>query len=101
LQQGRQEGLQQGRQEGLQQGRQEGLQQGLQQGRQEGLQQGLSAERALLLRQAHKRFGDACAAALTPLLEQCDNPETLAEIGEWIITYDTGEALLAQVRMAS
>jgi hypothetical protein len=35
-----------------------------QQWKEEGLQQGLSAERALLLRQVRKRFGDACAEAL-------------------------------------
>jgi flagellar biosynthesis/type III secretory pathway protein FliH len=88
------EWTQQWKEEGLQQGLQEGLQQGLQ----EGLQQGLAAERALLLRQTRKRFGDAYAQALAPLLERRDNPEELAEIGEWIVTYDTGEALLARVR---
>jgi flagellar biosynthesis/type III secretory pathway protein FliH len=71
---------------------------GLQQGRQEGLQQGLAVERALLLRQAQKRFGEASAQALAPLLERRMTPEALAEIGEWIVTYDTGEALLARVR---
>jgi hypothetical protein len=72
----------------------EGLQQGLQQGRQEGL----AAERALLLRQTQRRFGEAYAQALAPLLERLDNPEQLAEIGEWIITADTGEVFLARVR---
>ena len=60
--------------------------------------QGLAAERALLLRQARKRFGEACAQALAPLLETRENPEELAEVGEWLVTYDTGEALLARVR---
>jgi predicted transposase YdaD len=72
-----------------------------QQWKEEGLQEGLAAERALLLRQVRKRFGDACAQALAPLLERRNNPEELAEIGEWIVTYDTGEALLAKVRMVS
>ena len=27
------------------------------------------------------------------------NIETLAEVGEWIVTHDSGEALLARVRM--
>jgi hypothetical protein len=96
-QQWKEEGLQEGRQEG----RREGLQEGRREGLQQGLQQGLSAERALLLRQARKRFGDTYAEALAPLLERYDNPEALAEVGEWIVTYDTGEALLARVRMAS
>ena len=69
-----------------------------QQWKEEGLQQGLAAERALLLRQARKRFGDACTQALAPLLERRDNPEELAEVGEWIVTYDIGEALLARIR---
>jgi hypothetical protein len=84
------EWTQQWKEEGLQAGRQEGLQQGL--------QQGLAAERGLLLRQARKRFGEACALALVPLLEMRQNPEELAEIGEWLVTYDTGAALLARVR---
>jgi hypothetical protein len=71
---------------------------GLQAGRQEGLQQGLAAERGLLLRQARKRFGEACALALAPLLETRHSPEELAEVGEWLVIYDTGEALLARVR---
>ena len=86
--------------EGLGQGRQEGLQQGLQQGRQEGLAEGLAAERALLLRQTPRRFGEACAQALAPLLEGQDNPEQLAEIGEWIITADTAEVFLTRVLTA-
>lgn len=71
---------------------------GLREGRREGLQQGLAAERALLLRQARRRFGDACAEALTPLLETREDTGELAEIGEWIVTCDSGEALLARVR---
>jgi hypothetical protein len=59
---------------------------------------GLAAARALLLRQTRKRFGEACAEALTPLLEIRNTPEELPVIGEWIVTYDTGEALLAKAR---
>jgi hypothetical protein len=51
-----------------------------------------------LLRLARKRFGEACVQALAPLLERRDSPEELAEIGEWIVTYDTDDALLARVR---
>jgi predicted transposase YdaD len=86
---------QQWKEEGLQEGRE----QGLQEGRREGLQQGLAAERTLLLRQAGARFGDACAEALAPLLESRHSAEELAEVGEWLVTYDTGEAVLARVRM--
>ncbi len=79
----------------------EWTQQWKEEGLQEGLQQGLATERDLLLRLARKRFGDACAQALAPLLEPQDNPETLAQIGEWLVDDDTGEAFLAKVRMVS
>lgn len=74
--------------------KEEGLQEGLQQG----LQQGLAAERALLLRLVQKRFGEAYALALAPLLEARESQEELTEVGEWIVTCDTGEALLARAR---
>ncbi len=98
-QQWKEEGLREGRREGLQEGLQEGRQQGLQQGLQQGRQQGLEAERALLMRQARSRFGEACAEALAPLLERCEETEALAEVGEWIVTCDSAEALLDRVRM--
>ncbi len=77
-----------------QQGREEGRQEGLQQG----LQQELADERALLLRLVGKRFGAACAQTLVPLLEPIDDPERLAEVGEWIVTCDTAEAFLARLQ---
>ncbi len=80
--------------EWTQQWKEEGLREGLQQG----LQQGLAAERALLVRQARRRFGEACAAALAPLLETCEEPEALAEVGEWIVTCDSEETLVARAR---
>ena len=58
----------------------------------------LAAERVLLLRQTQKRFGDAWAKALVPLLEKRRTQEELAEVGGWIVTYDTGEAFLARVQ---
>jgi flagellar biosynthesis/type III secretory pathway protein FliH len=72
------EWTQQWKEEGLREGRREGRQQGLQEGR----QQGLAAERTLLMRQARRRFGEACAEALAPLLARCEETEALAEVGE-------------------
>jgi flagellar biosynthesis/type III secretory pathway protein FliH len=89
------EWTQQWKEEGLREGRREGLQEGLQEGR----QQGLAAERALLTRQARRRFGEACAEALASLLERCTETEGLAEVGEWIVTCDSAEALLDRARM--
>jgi flagellar biosynthesis/type III secretory pathway protein FliH len=79
-----------------QQGREEGRQEGLDQG----FKQGLAAERALLLRQAGKRFGAACAQTLAPLLEPIDDQERLAEVGEWIVTCDTAEVFLARLQQS-
>ena len=76
--------------EGLEAGRKEGIQQGIQQGQ--------AAERDLLVRLARKRFDEPCAQALAPLLEDVDDPEDLAQIGELILTCDTGAELIAKVR---
>src|SRR5207249_6636008 len=81
--------------EWTQQWKEEGLREGRQEGRREGLQEGLAAERLLLLRQARRRCGEACAETLAPLLEACEETEALAEVGEWIVTYDSVEELLA------
>jgi flagellar biosynthesis/type III secretory pathway protein FliH len=83
--------------EWTQQWEQQGLQRGRQEGRQEGKREGLDAERALLLRQTRRRFGALIAAQLQPLLAVVNDPESLAVIGEWLIDYNTGEALLQQV----
>ena len=72
----------------------EGLQQGLQQGRQGALE----AERSLLVRLARRRFDDASAQALSVLLVDVMDLESLAEIGEWIVVCDSGEDLLARLR---
>lgn len=72
----------------------EGLEQGLLQGRQEGLE----AERALLIRLARRRFDDAAAQALSVLLAEVMDPESLAEIGELIVVCDSSEDLLERLR---
>ena len=36
--------------------------------------------------------------ALAPLLAKRRTQEALEEVGEWIVTYDTGEAFLARVQ---
>jgi predicted transposase YdaD len=91
------EWTQQWKEEGLQAGLQAGREEGLQAGREEGLQVGLAAERALLLRQARTRFGEACATALAPLLASFEDTAVLADIGEWIITSESAAALLTSV----
>ena len=84
--------------EWTQEWKEQGRRQGLREARREERRAALAAERALLLRQTQKRFGDACAQALAPLLAKRRTQEALEEVGEWIVTYDTGEAFLARVQ---
>ena len=67
-------------------GREKGLEQGLERGRAE--------ERALLCRQASRKFDAETAARLAGLLDRLTDPERLAEIGDWIIECATGADLL-------
>ncbi len=62
-----------------------------------GIEKGLAAERALLRRQTKRRFDEATASRLATLLEPIDDPEQLAEIGEWIIDCRSGEDLLERI----
>ena len=84
--------------QGIEKGRQQGIEQGLQRGMQRGIQQGLSAERALLQRLAKRQFDAAVADALLRLLENINDPDQLADIGEWLLDEQTGEAFLMRVR---
>ena len=68
------------------------------QGREEGREEGLAEERALLRRQAARRFGAETAEALAGLLEGVDDADRLAEVGEMIVDCGTGSELLDRVR---
>ena len=85
-----QEWFRQGREEGVRRGREEGIRQGIRRGREEGR----AEERALLLRQAARRFGAGTAEALGRLLEGVDDANRLAEVGEMIVDCRTGGDLL-------
>ena len=54
-------------------------------------------ERALLIRQAARRFGAGTAERLPALLARIDDPARLAEAGDWIVDCATGAELLARV----
>ena len=77
-------------QEWFRQGREAGIRQGVRRGREEGR----AEERALLLRQAARRFGAGTAEALGRLLEGVDDADRLAEVGEMIVDCRTGGELL-------
>ena len=72
----------------------EGREQGLEQGREQGLECGRAEERALLCRQAARKFDAETAARLAGLLDRLTDPERLAEVGDWIIECGTGADLL-------
>ena len=72
----------------------EWTEQWLREGREQGLERGRAEERALLCRQASRKFGAETAERLSGLLARLTDPERLAEIGEWIIECGTGAELL-------
>ena len=63
----------------------------------EGLEQGIDQQRALLCRQAAARFGDDTAARLAEVVGPINEPERLAEIGEWLVRCDTAAEFLARL----
>ena len=83
-------------QEWFRQGREAGVRQGIRRGREEGR----AEERALLLRQAARRFGADTAEALGRLLEGVDDADRLAEVGEMIVDCRTGGELLDRAKRA-
>ena len=64
------------------------------QGHAEGRAEG---QRALLVRQATRRFGTVTAERLSALLLRIDDPDRLTEAGDWIVDCATGADLLARV----
>ena len=71
----------------------EGREQGLEQGREEGR----AEERALLCRQAARKFDDATAERLSAALAEVGDADRLAEVGDWIIECGTAGELLDRV----
>ena len=54
-------------------------------------------ERALLVRQAARRFGAGTAERLSTLLLRIENPDQLAEASDWIVDCATGTELIDRV----
>ena len=67
-------------------------------GRAEGEALGLARERALLRRQATRKFGVETGDRLAVLLAEAADPDRLAEVGESIIDCEDGAALLERAR---
>ena len=64
----------------------------------QGLEQGLEWERALLSRQAARKFGAEAGAGLATLLAGVAAPDRLAEIGDLVVDCADGAELLARAQ---
>ena len=93
VERGRIQGVEQGRVQGIEQGRV----QGIEQGRVQGVEQGRNEERALLCRQAARKFGGDTAERLTAALAGVTDPDRLAQVGDWIIECATAADLIGRV----
>ena len=82
--------------EWVEEGREQGREQG-REGREQGIAQGRAEERALLCRQAERKFDAATARRLAAALEDVADAGRLAEVGDWIIECATATDLLGRV----
>ena len=78
----------------VEQGRAQGIEQGIEQGRAQGIEQG----RALLCRQAARKFDAVAGQQLAAALAEVTDPDRLAEVGDWIIECGTAAELFAPLR---
>ena len=80
---------------------QRGVEQGLEKGRAQGIEQGLAQaaahEKALLRRQALRRFGATAAERLTAALDDVHDNDRLFLAGDWIADSVNAEDFLARV----
>ena len=75
----------------------EGREQGVAEGREQGVAEGRAEERALLCRQAARKFDDVTARRLAAALAEVADPDRLAQVGDWIIECGTAADFLARV----
>ena len=76
------------------QGMEQGLEQGLVRGIEQQRERGLDDQRAMLRRQAERKFDPATGRELARRLAGVTDAGRLARAGDWIIDCDTGAALL-------
>ena len=53
---------------------------------------------SLLVSMTRRKFGDSCASAMAALLGTVTSEAVLDEVGAWLLTCSSGDALIAQVR---
>ena len=91
------ETIEEWRREAVAGGHAEGRAEGRAEGHAEGRAEGIARQRAMLCRQAERRFGSDTAADLSRLLADVSEPERLESIGDAIIDCESGDALIAAV----
>lgn len=79
-------------------GREEGVHIGVRRGREEGVRRGREEERRLLCSLAARRFGDATADAIRPLLGSLHDEARFAAVGALIVDSGSGAELLDGTR---
>ena len=73
----------------------------VEQGREQGIQQGIQGQRALLCRQAARKFDAATGERLAAALAAVADPDRLAQVGDWIIECETAAELFARIQDGS
>ena len=80
-------------------GRAAGVAEGRAAGVAEGRTAGLAEGRVgLLVSLAHQRFGEAVASTMSALLGSVRTESALDRVGTWLLTCETGDALIAKIR---
>ena len=77
------------------------IEKGIEKGVEESLERELRRDRAMLSRQAARKFDAETVARFAALLEGIDDPERFADIGEDLMDCATGAELLARVEGAT
>ena len=98
---GKELGLAEGKELGLSEGKELGIAEGKELGLSEGRELGLELQRAILLRQAARKFDASTATRLEALLAAVDDPDRLAGLADHVIDCDDGEELLSRVTGAA
>ena len=98
---GKELGFAEGKELGLAEGKELGLAEAKELGLAEAKELGLERQRAILLRQAARKFDASTATRLEALLAAVDDPDRLAGLGDHVIDCDDGEELLSRVTGAA
>ena len=86
--------------QGRRAGRREGREQGREEGREQGRREGCARERALLCRQAARKFDAEAGERLATLIADIADEDRMAEVGDAVIKCGTADELFARLSRA-